>query len=85
MPGNFCRRISFALAALTLAGCQQNPFASSQPPPPSPYVQQQQVAMLQQQQTLQAAPAHWIWTIRICRRSWPSRSNKAICCRISWR
>src|ERR1700690_1476410 len=54
MPGNFCRRISFALAAVMLAGCQQNPFASSQPPPPSPYVQQHQVAMLQQQQTLQS-------------------------------
>jgi len=54
MPGAFCRRILFALAALALAGCQQNPFASTQPPPPSPYQQQQQVAMLQQQQTLQS-------------------------------
>ncbi|HEY2827654.1 MAG TPA: OmpA family protein [Pirellulales bacterium] len=54
MPGNFCRRITFALSALALAGCQQNPFASSQPPAPSPYAQQQQVAMLQQQQTLQS-------------------------------
>lgn len=54
MPGTFCRRILFALAALALAGCQQNPFASTQPPPPSPYQQQQQVAMLQQQQTLQS-------------------------------
>jgi flagellar motor protein MotB len=52
MPGNFCRRITVALAALALAGCQQNPFASNQPPPPSPW-QQQQVAMLQQQQALQ--------------------------------
>jgi flagellar motor protein MotB len=54
MPGIFCRRILFTFAALALAGCQQNPFASSPPPQPSPYVQQQQVAMLQQQQSLQS-------------------------------
>jgi flagellar motor protein MotB len=52
MPGNHCRRIAFALVALAVAGCQQNPFASS-PPPPAPY-QQQQVAMLQQQQAMQS-------------------------------
>jgi hypothetical protein len=54
MPGNFCRRILFALLALAAAGCQQNPLATTQPPPPSPYAQQQQVAMLQQQQSLQS-------------------------------
>jgi flagellar motor protein MotB len=51
MPGHVCRRIAFALAALAVAGCQQNPYQVGQQPPP-PW-QQQQLAMAQRQQELQ--------------------------------
>ncbi len=51
MPGAHCRRISIALLALAMAGCQQNPYASTAQPPA---FEQQQLAMMQRQQELQS-------------------------------
>jgi flagellar motor protein MotB len=52
MPGAHCRRILIALVALAMAGCQQNPYATTAQAPP--YQQQQQLAMMQRQQELQS-------------------------------
>src|SRR5689334_3277696 len=55
MPGVVCRRILFALAAMTAIGCQQPQLASAPPAPGAPAgtgVDSAQIAMMQRQQEL---------------------------------
>ena len=53
MPGVICRRILFALVAMTAIGCQQPQLASAPPAPgAAPAVDSAQIAMMQRQQEL---------------------------------